>query len=159
MSEVVSFGDRTYVREGGTCFNVETPEKVRQVINSLMHTPTRVRIYCGDTATGEAWQEEHDVMGRIGRSTGPCKIPLLIANARSRGGPGLLDACILRIVRLSDKAVLYSHPAFTLGEWTVEPRESGAHSVLHNGQEFAREGSAAKAEKLRAFMAGERNAK
>jgi hypothetical protein len=40
----------------------------------------KIRLFYGDTQTGQSWFDEHDVVGRIGRSTGSIKVPLLVAD-------------------------------------------------------------------------------
>ena len=53
-----------------------------------------VRISLGETADpniGFDWLEEFESYGYIGRSMGPIKVPLLVANTRSLGGGSILD--------------------------------------------------------------------
>ena len=106
----------------GTTYNNETPKAVVDILefNRLTrndHGPrTRIRVYYGDAESGWDWGERYDVAGHIGRSTGRIKIPLMINNSRSMGGPGLLDNCIvaIRTARKIDGQTiwLYKHPNF-----------------------------------------------
>jgi hypothetical protein len=80
----------------GTCYHQETPDQVIRLLEKLLKSGTEVRIFYGDTQTGQSWHDEFDVVGRIGRSTGSIKIPLLVTKGDC-GGPGLLDHCIIRI--------------------------------------------------------------
>ena len=114
----------------GTTYNDKTPKKVVQVLEDARKIGTRLRLFYGDTETGRAWLEEHDVTGRIGRSTGQIKIPLLIHNRRSMGGPGLLDHCIVKIATASGGLLLYQHPSFSLPK--LEKRYIGPESATHN---------------------------
>lgn len=95
----------------GTWFNPATPEVVRRVLERAREGGEVLRIYSGDAETGRDWGEENDVIGRIGRSSGLMKIPLLIGEGE-QGGSGLLDHCIVKIQRVSDGKVLYQHPTY-----------------------------------------------
>lgn len=97
-------------------FYAGTNDAVKAKLTSLHKTRDRVRIVYGDPITGKDWLEEYDVMGRIGRSTGSAKVPLLIANERSMGGGAILTAKILKIVLVDNKKVLYQHENY------VEPK-------------------------------------
>ena len=105
----------------GTAYHLETPyelvvqlEAARDQCNSL------VRIWLGDPQTGQPWAEEHDVVGRIGRSCGSIKIPLLVPPGK-RGGPGLLDHRILRLLDVHTRRVLYQHPKFRMPIFKLVP--------------------------------------
>ena len=71
------------------------------MIEHLELTQERIVIDYGDTETGKSWCEGYCVSGRIGRSTGHKPIPILIHNARSRGGVGILTH---RIIKISESA-------------------------------------------------------
>ena len=94
----------------GTFYNVKTSDKVINVLESCKRNNTRIILDYGDTETGISWGEDYDIIGTIGRSTGSIKVPLLIYNARSRGGGVILDHCIIGISESKGKRVLYSHP-------------------------------------------------
>ena len=101
--------------------NEKTPNRVATLLNNLNMSKQRVRIVYGDVNTGKDWLEENDVIGTIGKSTGDKPIPLLIHNARSFGGGGILDHCILKIVDVKSKRTLYQHvnyiePSFSINE-------------------------------------------
>jgi hypothetical protein len=125
----------------------------------------RVRIFQGDTATGEAWADEWGVTGTIGRSTGPCKIPLLICNARSIGGGGLLSDCIVAMFNTRTGHAVYKHPSFNPGVWNVIPatgdlRDAGYCEIAtHNGIEHASFKKPGQGARYCAFMRGERFSK
>ena len=87
--------------------NEKTPSRVATLLNNLSMSQQRIRIVYGDTNTGIDWLEEYDIIGTIGRSTGIEQIPLLIKNSRSSGGGAILDDCILKIVDVKTKRVLY----------------------------------------------------
>lgn len=149
---------KTYLRApSGTCYHADTPEGVIHALERIKADGERVRVFFGDPTTGEAWAEENDVAGYIGRSTGSIKIPLLVHNGRSMGGGALLSNCIVGIK--SKWGWRYRHPNFTAGRWTVladntHPEYSAA--AWHNGQLHARFKTLKQAERYAAFMQGER---
>jgi len=137
----------------GTCYHQETPGQVIRILEKLQKSGAEVRIYYGDTQTGQSWHDEFDVVGRIGRSTGSIKIPLLVPKGDC-GGPGLLDHCIIRID--SREGTLYQHKKFRVGEMTLFqgndkqlPWEVFIDSVLH-----ARFALNAEATKFMSFLQG-----
>lgn len=81
----------------GTHYHPLTPEKLVTILENLRQSRQRVHFHLGDPQTGVDWMEENDVEGRIGRSTGSCKIPLVIASRNSIGGSSLSTNSIVRI--------------------------------------------------------------
>jgi hypothetical protein len=109
----------------GTSYDTRTPKKVVAVLEEARLNRTRLHVSLGYTdgpKTGLDWLEENDVYGYIGRSTGPIRIPLLVNNQRSHGGPGLLDHCILRIRESAGGRVLYQHSAYHYGNLKICPK-------------------------------------
>jgi len=92
----------------GTSYQSETPESLISVLETIRKQGTRVRVLYGDVKSGVSWND--DALGRIGRSTGPDKIPLIVHNKRSLGGPALLDDCILQVKESKGGKTLWSHP-------------------------------------------------
>ncbi len=103
-----------YVDYEGTSFRKGTPDQIKEIISMFMHSGTRLRLCLGDAVTGRDWEEEHDVEGYIGRSTGSIKVPILLANARSHGGGEILTTNIVKIQYANKKqgGVLYQHPNY-----------------------------------------------
>lgn len=124
---------------------------VVSAVESAYNRGLRVRVWYGDVSTGVAWPEEHDVTGKIGRSTGTNKIPLLINNARSFGGGALLIGSIVRIDCISTGRKLYKHETFSSGEWKAE-----GNSAYHNGELHAVLKSEKAAVNFCLFMIGSR---
>ena len=102
----------------GTTYHNSTPQQVINILENARLTHKRIRIFYGDSNTGKCWNEEYDVIGNIGRSTGSIKIPLLIHNIRSFGGGALLDHCIVKIT--VDKKTVYKHNNFTIGNMEIK---------------------------------------
>lgn len=108
-----------------TYYDKRTPDEVIRVLENARAGHYRLHISLGETDNddgqlGRDWLEENMSFGYIGRSTGPHKIPLLVHNTRSFGGPALLDHCIVRIRRTTgSKRVLYQHPQYHTGHITL----------------------------------------
>ena len=117
----------SYKRINGIYYHAGTPDPVINVLERARSCRERIRLYLGGTQTGRDWLEEYDDEGYVGNSVGPLKVPLLIRNRRSSGGPAILDHCIVRIRRTgSNRDVLYQHPAYHTGTFTIrtiEPEE------------------------------------
>lgn len=126
---------------------------------ALAGTDRRVRLFLGDPETGRDWGEENDVTGYVGRSTGPSKVPLLLATRRSMGGGAILVDCVLRM--LVDGRETYRHPLYTAPVW--ESREGTEPTrpceVWRDGKVNARFESPAARERWLAFMRGDRATK
>lgn len=93
-----------------TTYPKDTLEEVKKVLNHAIEERLRIRVWYGKN--GRSWNEENDIIGYIGSSTGTNKVPLLIHSARSFGGGALLVHCIIKIMDVKTKKVLYQHPKF-----------------------------------------------
>jgi hypothetical protein len=144
-----------------TWFHLNTPERVRDILENARITGKRLRLFYGDTDTGRNWMDEYDMVGSIGRSTGTMKIPLLISNSRSSGGGAILDNCIIRIIDCETKRELYRHPKFNMPTLTIVDNEHPeyAATALADGKVHARFKSRLAADRWVAFMKGERMGK
>lgn len=101
-----------YVVLNGTSYSAKTAPDMMKRLEALRKSGERCRFHWGDTKTGQDWGDVHNVRGRIGRSMGPVKIPLLIYNRRSLGGGALLDSCIVKITATRGGRVIYQHPNY-----------------------------------------------
>lgn len=106
--------DKTYKVISGTYYDADAPDAVIMALESARRSGRRVRLFIGDPATGKAWQEEYDVCGRVSRTMGPVKAPLLINNARSLGG-GIIGAANVVAIIDAPGHFLYKHPSFYSG--------------------------------------------
>lgn len=107
--------------------NEKTPSRVATLLNNLSMSQQRIRLVYGDANTGKDWLEEYDVIGTIGRSTGVKQVPLLIKNSRSTGGGSILDHCILKIVDVKSKRILYQHEKYVSPDFTIQYGTSIEH--------------------------------
>lgn len=98
-------------RNLGTWFSPRTSTKVRNILEKSRHTGDVLRLFYGDNVSGRDWLDEYGIYGRIGRSTGILKIPLMLSDGEC-GGPGICDSAIVRIIRVRDRKELYRHPAY-----------------------------------------------
>jgi hypothetical protein len=102
-------------------FPSETPQSLLDAVWLAYQLDLRCRVWIGDTTTGEGSLDEFEVLGTIGRSTGPLHVPLLVEEGDD-GGPELYSDLIVRI----DVEVgvtwftLYQHPTFHMPELTLE---------------------------------------
>ena len=141
----------------GTYYHENTPTAVIDVLQRVRRSGIRIRLSYGNTTTGRDWLEEFDVEGRIARSMGPVKVPILLARTTSSGGPALLEHCIVKI-RQTGKGgrVLYRHPQHRLPTFTIQPSSLPGYQaeVLTDGQLHARFKSTAQAKRWVAPMTG-----
>ncbi len=131
------------------------PPKLIQVLESLIRSGERVHLFKGDADTGEDWLEDFEVVGRIGRSMGPMRVPLLIEDGECGGG-SIITNSVLRIQRLSDGKDLYRHPAYKTPEIELcSSKEKGyVADAVCDGRTEASFKTWEEAERWRAFMIG-----
>ena len=149
--EKTSVGDKQYQVLNGTYYHSETPAALIVLLEKHRTCGDTVRLHYGD-ADGRDWLEENDVRGTLGRSMGPCKVPILIEQGK-RGGPQLIDDRIVRLrVCLNDHIVrvrvcltgrekeVYRHPAYNIPAVSLIPATELGYTVAAkvNGQIHAR---------------------
>lgn len=92
----------------GTTYHRETPPELVKILEKIRISQTRCHFYYGDVETGRPWGDVET--GRLGRSMGPMKVLITLPNLRSRGGPALLDHCVIKITKTRGGACLYKLP-------------------------------------------------
>lgn len=126
---------KQYKVVNGTSYDARTPDEVVAVLEKARLNRQRVHVSLGETEgpqAGRDWLEEHSVHGMIGRSTGSIKIPLIVHNRRSLGGPGLLDHCVVKVRTAAGGHVLWQHPQYSHGVIQIRPKAEPL--VLEDGR-------------------------
>ena len=114
----------------GFWFTEGTNKNVMNAISSNLHGK-RLRFWFGDSKTGKSWNEENDICGYIGRSTGLYKVPLLLSNKRSYCGGEILANCVVKIIEIKTNRVLYQHSTFNQSVFSVDASTNpGYESVV-----------------------------
>ena len=129
---------KTYKTVNGTSYDERTPDEVIAVLESARQNRTRLHVSLGETEgpqAGRDWLESSATQGYVGRSMGPVKVPLLVANRRSTGGGAILDRCIVRIRESAGGRVLWIHPQYHHGE--LETRRKTSAVELPDGRVLA----------------------
>ena len=130
--------------------------EVCKVIDRCLVSGARVRLFYGDTNTGREWGEENDVLGTIGRTSGPLKSPILVPKGE-RSGTTILEHCLVKIMNADTRRVLWVHdryqaPVFSI---TEDHTPKLPFNATMDGISKARFASFAKAAAWVAFMSGE----
>ena len=100
--------DRKYKVVNGTFYDISTNDEVIKILEICRKNNTRIVLDYGNVTTGKSWGDVYDISGRIGRSTGEIKIPLLLHNSKSTGGGAISDHCIIGIKTSLGKVPLYT---------------------------------------------------
>ena len=140
-----------------TWFDPGTLEPVKERLEHARLHDQKLRLFFGNRETGQCWLEENDVLGFIGRSMGPMRIPILLANRNSSGGGGILTACILRIIDAKAAKELWRQENYHLPELRVQ---NGGHAeypyaVAEQNEPIARFKTPRERARWLAFMQGE----
>jgi hypothetical protein len=95
----------------GFVFNNGTPTNTANKLIELIKTKERITLDYGDITTKKSWDEQYDISGRVGYSSGlyGLKYPLLIHNSRSLGGGLIITDCILSIKLSKGKKLIFEH--------------------------------------------------
>ena len=98
--------------DGITCYNTETPDEIIKVLEHARLAGARVRIWYGNVSSGRAWGDVEE--GRLGRSGGDVKVPVISTHRKCLGSRQVLDHCIVKIEYANKQrgGVLWTHPDF-----------------------------------------------
>lgn len=142
-------------RNLGMWFHADTPMAVRRELKKAYEEKYPIRLFYGDAMTGKDWLEECDVLGKVYRSSGVLKVPLLISGNEA-GGPSILDHCIVRIVNAETGAELYQHHNYHRGVFSLHEYYEGDYEaeIRVDGKTHARFKTMVNAYHWMAFMVG-----
>ncbi len=139
-----------------TYFDPGTDPKVKRLLEQYRRSGSPVRLFFGDHETGRDWMSEFEVLGRIGRSTGTMKVPLLVAEG-DRYGAAILTRNVLRIIDAASLKQVYVHDLYQAPALSVHPDTTTpgyAFRVDRDGEIQARFRSLEEAHGYVAFMLG-----
>ena len=118
----VVYGGTSYrsklILRDGTVDDRSTPSAVISILEKVRSAKAPVpvvRIFYG-SSDGVSWMDENDTVGRVGRSSGRTKIPLLVSSVKGFGS-AILSHCVIRID--TTRRTLWQHPGFRLPELTL----------------------------------------
>lgn len=162
------------VTSDGTWYDSRTADRVIEVLEAMWKLGKRVRIFYAyqdaedahgsDFPVGTAWTDIYDVTGRLGRTCGDIKSPILLASSMSLGGVCILEH-LIGCIMTTDGGVWYKMDGFKFPLWRIVKRVSGGKTFhfleyktgsMDTYKEFRRFDSEAGAVKLRDYMTGRR---
>lgn len=164
------------VTADGTWYDSRTADRVIEVMEAMRKTEKRVRIFYAyqkvedvpvngsDFPAGTAWNEIYDVTGRLGRTCGDIKAPILLASSRAMGGICILDYCVACIMT-TDGGTWYKMDGFKFPLWRIVKRVSDGKTFhcleyktdgMDTYREFQKFESEGKALRMRGYMTGKR---
>lgn len=164
------------VTADGTWYDSRTADRVVEVLEALRKLGKRVRIFYAyqnmedaqkngsDFPVGTAWTDIYDVTGRLERTCGSIKAPILRANSMALGGVCILDY-LIGCIMTTDGGVWYKMDGFKFPLWRIVRRVSHGKTFhfleyktgsMDTYKEFRRFDSEAGAVKLRDYMTGKR---
>ena len=68
----------------GTHYPAAAPDELIRVLEDARLNGRRVRLFYGNDVTGIDFLEEHDIIGRIGRTGGIVKSPILLKREKKQ---------------------------------------------------------------------------
>jgi len=149
-------GTLYHEQPSGTWYPYDTPAPVVAELEVAIKLDRRIRVWLGDKETGKAWPEEYDVIGKVSRSMGPIKVPILLENNTSQAGGAVLTSSVVAIAHGPGTVRAYEHPGFDLGTWTIEPSKFHGYKrdVCCNDELVARFKTEVSAQRYIGFMTG-----
>jgi hypothetical protein len=144
-------------RNHETCFGPRCDEQLASVLEACRRSGDKVRLILGDPCTGDTSFDDHGVVGRIGRSCGALKVPLLVEGRRVHGfGAPIMCDRVLAVLDWDTGLPLYRHDRYRPPELRLSSSDDTERpwSVTHRDQTIARFADIGKAGAYIAFMRG-----
>lgn len=98
-----------------TWYHDETDLEIANVLEACRLCNKRIKFRYGHTTgpqAGQDWGDSANMCGYVSRSCGQYKVPIVLYNKRTRGGPSILDHCIVKIQSSRGDKVFYQHPLY-----------------------------------------------
>lgn len=153
-------------KSNSTYFEPGTDPKVQKLLESYRRSGNLVRLFCGDPETGRDWMNEWDMVGRIGRSGGTMKVPLMISleeDSDGFGGGAICTANVLRMMDVGSGKEVYRSERYQAPQIDVLPKvpqtDGYGWTALRDGKTEANFKTAFEAHEWAAYMRGEIAAK
>lgn len=108
--ELKKVNGKDYKVVNGTFYTSNTNNEIIEVLEDARKNRARIRVFYGDTITGEDWLEDNDTIGTISRTFGDVKSPILLKRKNSTGGGLILTENIVKIT--IDKRIYYIHDKY-----------------------------------------------
>lgn len=86
-------------------------------LKAAYYNQIRVRLWYGSHQTGGSYNEEYDIIGYIGKSTGTEPAFLLVFDRRSMGGRAVYPEQLVGVQEVQSKRFLYKHAKFNKPEF------------------------------------------
>jgi hypothetical protein len=146
--------EKDYKVVNGTYYDPRTPDALIKVLEQARTNEKRILLTYGDPETGISWGETEDIRGKIGRSNGTIKVPLLIEKGQ-HGGGSILDHAIIQVRSEDGKTQLWTADNFKTPVVTVVPSDMPEyrHNVILNDILIARCKTTTEAAKLLIILA------
>lgn len=112
-----------------TWFAPDTDPKVEKILEARRKDSAAIRIFLGDRLSGRDWCCEWDVVGIVGRSMGPMRVPLLVQPGEDGGGAISTDS-ILRIMDVRTNKEIYRHPLYQVPNLRIAVNVEEKHPDL-----------------------------
>lgn len=139
-------------------YNSETEDKLIEVMENCRKERRRVRIFYG--SNGKVWNEEYNVIGYIGCTGGTRHIPILLPYAKSKLGSSILDRCIVRLIDVKTKEILYQKNNVVFPEHEIRKIDGLPQYALYiDGKFYTFFATEEKARHFSDFLLGKRNSK
>lgn len=134
-----------------------THKKVKSVLDRYIESGDPIRIFYGNEQTGEDWLEEFGAIGKISRSFGPLRIPLMLLED-DIGGLPISSENIVKLVDVNTGDILWKHKKYHLPELRIvesdHQKKEYNYNVLADGQLHASFSDYYKAAAFVAFISG-----
>ncbi len=108
--ELKKVNGKDYKVVNGTFYTSNTNNEIIEVLEDARKNGARIRIFYGNTITGEDWLEDNDTIGTISRTFGDVKSPILLKRKNSTGGRLIFTEYIVKIT--INKRIYYIHDKY-----------------------------------------------